>query len=54
MGDDCEPFTNECSHCGKWEWYCVCDYEDNTDDCLNCGVCDFCIDQSIAAAEEHD
>jgi len=24
------------------------------DDCLNCGVCEWCIERSIAAAEEAD
>lgn len=25
-----------------------------SNDCMNCGYCESCIDRSIAAAEEHD
>jgi len=30
------------------------DDEPDRDDCLNCGVCEWCIERSIAAAEEAD
>lgn len=49
---DCDGECREpCPECGCDHCYggCVRD-DDDADDCLNCGVCQDCIDRSIAAA----
>lgn len=38
----------------EWTWPDVYDRDEAGDDCLNCGMCEACIDRSIAAAEEAD
>lgn len=30
------------------------EHDDPPDDCMNCGMCDWCIDRSIDYAEEHE
>ena len=39
-----------CDGCGCLD--CECDLD--PDDCLNCGVCESCIDRSIAFSEESE
>lgn len=36
------------------EYYRGMNDERAKNDCLNCGICESCIDRSIATAEEHD
>ena len=50
---DCDSDCVErCPDCGCEHCYGGCRRdEDDADDCLNCGVCQECIDRSIAAAE---
>jgi len=44
-----EPEERTCMGCG----FVDCECDDDQDDCLNCGVCDWCIERSITAAEEN-
>lgn len=45
---------NVCSYCGMYDCVCEPDAEDDRDpdDCMDCGVCDACIEQSRAYAEQ--
>lgn len=45
-----DPGDDVCPRCG----YRDCECDDDPDDCHDCGMCEECIDRSIAAAEEYD
>lgn len=49
--------VNYCDNCHEPPGCCLCyeaapDRDEAEEDCLNCGMCESCIDRSIAAAEE--
>lgn len=49
---ECDGCLGECHECGCEDCHGGCQRdEDEADDCLNCGMCQECIDRSIAAEE---